>query len=143
MALVSLDLETTGLDERCHEAWEIAYVTEGGDEFCYQFPLRRPHLADPKALEIGGFNERYWSGAFIAGKAYDSIQEGPVTPRVAAAVIQKALRGATLMGCAVQFDMRFLAELLRSYGREPEWHHRVLDLGSFAAGCLGETQPCA
>lgn len=140
MSIVSLDLETTGLDERVHEAWEVALVTEGGEETCYQFPLRKPmKYASLEALRIGGFVDRYQ----CQGKS-DAYQEGSST-RFAESTAAHHLRvrtdGATLMGCAIQFDMRFLAELLRAHGQEPSWHHRGLDLGSYAAGAVGEPEP--
>lgn len=139
--LVSLDLETTGLDERIHEAWEVALVDEAGRETAYQFPLRKSlDDASREALRIGGFMERHEAthgGVFWGGHGWNRW----VSPKGAARILQQRTKGATLLGCAIQFDMRFLTELLRAYGFEPEWHHRGLDLGSFAAGALGEREP--
>lgn len=139
MSIVSLDLETTGLDERIHEAWEVALVDDMGGVHCWQFPLRKRFMdTSPEALNIGGFHERYvvergWCVTPFAASRYD--------PELVAEIIAKRLEGVTLMGCAIQFDMRFLAELLRAYDVEPTWHHRALDLGSYAAGVFDKPEP--
>lgn len=141
MSIVSLDLETTGLDERIHEAWEVALVTESGEETCWQFPLRkRFNEASQKALEIGGFLERYSVERGLAMSDHGSGRTH-LRPEWAAEQLHARTVGATLMGCAIQFDMRFLTELMRAYGVEPEWHHRSLDLGSYAAGVLEDVVP--
>lgn len=141
MSIVSLDLETTGLDERIHEAWEVALVTEDGRTVCWHFPMRKRFLdMDNVALQIGHFDERY---ACEGRMAFRTMGKGSVetAPNHAVRELHDLTDGATLLGCAIQFDMRFLTDLYRGWGFEPNWHHRALDLGSYAAGCLGLPEP--
>lgn len=65
--LVFADGEMTGLDERRHDLWEFAAIVRGhrqrelDGEWLWQLRVpddRMPH-ADPKALEIGHFHQRY------------------------------------------------------------------------------------
>lgn len=136
--MLSLDLETTGLDERIHEAWEVSIVAYGGDAMTWQFPLRKKWTdRSEEALVIGGFHDRYrterglcWDGEGTHMRA-DWVAES----------IAAITAGETLMGCSIQFDLRFLTDLLRFYNYEPTWHHRALDLGSYVAGCLNYSEP--
>ena len=57
-ALVFIDTETTGLDPRIHQPYEVSWWREGKEA---PSALWLPHtldLADPKALAIGGYWER-------------------------------------------------------------------------------------
>lgn len=146
--LFSVDLETTGLDERRQEAWEVGIVIPASPgeperdtdvEILYQFPIRRWAEAEPEALAVGQFHERYVSPP--AGWAYDPAFKMHVKAIEAARAIADLTAGLHPLGAAVQFDLRFLAELLRAWGQNPQWHHRVLDLGSFAAGVVGADGP--
>lgn len=141
--MISLDLETTGLDERVHEAWEIGMVCmDTAVEYLYELPVRNLALAQPEALAVNRYYDR--SCVLPGSSTGHSTTNGhfrEIAPEGMAHEIAAILGGRTLMGCAVSFDMRFLAALLRTYGEEPSWHHRSLDLGSYAAGVLGAEDP--
>ena len=157
--LISLDLETTGLDERVHETWEVGLVHEDGREWLFEFAPRRLGEASLEALRINGYVDRAtlepmnpspaWETDATSGPGWvkgsavaHSPSQKPLNTAVAcAATIAQITNGAQLMGCAIQFDMRFLAATLRRDAVNPRWHHRALDLGSFAAGRLGVPRP--
>jgi DNA polymerase III epsilon subunit-like protein len=139
--LVSVDIETTGLDPQRHEIWEVALVPVNPyeDSWCYQLPVTLIG-ASGEALEIGGFSERYGApGPNFVIRRWPSGASSPEGLEGALRCIYNQLNGATLLGCSVHFDASFLAELFRKHGfLDPEpWHHRYLDLGSFAGGAWG------
>lgn len=141
--IVSLDLETTGLDERIHEAWEVAVIDENDFGVCWQFPRRKREVQE-EALEISGYHERAVCLPYPDTHAGLAWSDGSwCQPDDAARSLADFTDGATLLGCAIQFDMRFLAELLRAWGVEPSWHHRALDLGSWVAGRMTLPEPCS
>lgn len=157
MRLVSVDIETTGLDPIRHEPWEVAIVpicdapddpevvAETGPERLYQLPVNLL-ASEPAALEIGGYNAR--SAGVQPGRCLRLNPENSAVPgegglwenlpvRDAAIEIQQALDGATLLGMSVHFDAAFIHEFLRkTLGRSTKepWHHRYLDLGSYVGG---------
>lgn len=150
--IVSLDLETTGLDPRIHEVWELGLVPldESRPPLHYHFPVGKLAVAEPTALSVGRFYERFtWPGLDPETNVprvttmVDSLLPGEdhVSAYDACRYIAEALDGATLLVAAAGFDAAFLAPLLRTYGQAPTWHHRPLDLGSFAGGAWGATKP--
>jgi hypothetical protein len=142
--IVSIDIETTGLDPTAHETWEITIVPLEGieghrpDARCYQLPVTLIG-AESEALEIGRFGDRYTKP--LPGVAVRRWPSGASTTEPLTGVllwIHEQLRDATLLGCSVHFDASFIAELFRRQGFNPApWHHRHLDLGSFTAGAWG------
>lgn len=158
--IVSVDLETTGLLSGSHEVWEVGIVPadSGREHIHYQFQPTELETAEPQALQVGGFYERFdWISdprfardMLVEGVIVDE-EEQTEKPSGHKAVtgageatwkIAKELEGATLLGLNVgSFDAPFLAALLRRYGHSPTWSHRSLDLGSFAAGAWGAKQP--
>lgn len=162
--IVSLDLETTGLVPGVHEVWEVGIVplNSGRDHIHYQFKPTALEAAEPEALAVGRFYERYeWISdpvfsrnmlinAVIVEEDEDtgdktespSDKKAFMMAQESCWEIAKTLEGATLMGLNVgSFDAVFLAELLRKYGHSPTWSHRYLELGSFAAGAWGAKAP--
>jgi DNA polymerase III epsilon subunit-like protein len=161
--IVSVDLETTGLELDSHEVWEVGIVPldSGREHMHFQFQPTDLSESSSQALQIGGFYERFdWIGD--PRFARDMLVEGVITEEdeeenkfekpsghkaVTAAAeacwkIARELEGATPLGLNVgSFDAPFLAALLRKYGHSPTWAHRSLDLGSFAAGAWGAKQP--
>lgn len=161
--LVSVDIETTGLDVGYHEPWEIAVVPfdVSKQTLHYQTYVDKLDNAEAGALQVGKFYDRYsWpikalysghevhyahdmSEPSIVGEGEDA-QEYPFTvvpAYTAARNVAEALDGATLLGMSVHFDANFLDPWLRAYGFAPSWSHRYLDLGSFAAGAWAATIP--
>lgn len=161
--IVSLDLETTGLDVERHEVWEVGIVPLDVSKPTLHYQLTCECLgdADPEALRIGRFYERYtypplvFSGQNAFHYAHDMANPSVIGEDddqqaleytiehaySAARTISEALDGATLLGAAVHFDERFLGAWLRQHGFTPSWSHRVLDLGSFCAGAWGSVKP--
>lgn len=137
MEIVSVDIETTGLDPTRHETWEIAVVPVGKKAVprCYHLPITLVG-AERRALKVGNFEGRYLDPA--PGTAEHRWPAEGHRPEPLGEVIgwlHETLTDTQLMGCSVHFDASFLAELFRRHGLAPEpWHHRHLDLGSFAAG---------
>ena len=116
MTLIFLDTETTGLDPKRHEIWEIAYAVDNG-------PIRSaivPHKftnPDPKALAMNGYLDR----AVDANP--DQFFESDLLDEIT---------GATIVGANPAFDTAFL----RARWNEAPWHHRLWDVEAYAAGVL-------
>lgn len=139
--LVFLDTETTGLDPRTHEIWEIGAIVreDGAMDYEYHWQIRpRIDDADPKALEIGRFHQRFAVPEFAAaarlGAAgpwyfYKSIYE--VFSEIAG-----VLQGAHLVGAVPSFDDAFLKEAFRIHGLDVGWHYHLIDVEALAIGYL-------
>lgn len=129
MMRIYLDTETTGLDPRVHEAYEVAWSAEPTD---LMQRLILPHdisRADPDALEFNGYHER-------------GISQERVATREDIALLHEALQGKTLVCANPPFDRAFLSNLFHRFGLEPEpWHYRSLDVESVAGLVLGERTP--
>ena len=117
MTLVFLDTETTRLDPKRHEIWEIAYAVDDG-------PIKSaivPHKftkPDPKALAMNGYLDRA-----VDAKANHLFESE----------LLDELTGATIVGANPAFDAAFLRA---RWGITP-WHHRLWDIEAYAAGVLG------
>ncbi len=134
------DTETTGLDpDQGHDVWELAIVRR---DLNASFEVKalyqvRPDLekADPKALEIGGFNER-----FVVPDGHEACRidgAGQVTPVTRDTVQRRAhrlLRRSVVVGSNPGFDAAFLKKFLE--GATP-WHYRPVDVIAMAATRLG------
>jgi oligoribonuclease (3'-5' exoribonuclease) len=146
MDLISVDIETTGLDPQRHEIWEIACVrVKDGARIGWKLPFYKLAEAEPSALLVGDF---YANGCpdpdyckstvksfYNSGKR--RIEPETSLPGAVAEEVAKFLNGATLLGCSVHFDAEFLRAWLSQRNQCATWHHRHLDLGSFAAGAWG------
>lgn len=136
-----VDTETTHLDAEIGEAWEVAVILRERDgdattdtEYVWQVS---PDLtvADPEALRIGRFGERFAVPAHVEA-AFTGYETGPVAPMTrgqAISAILSVLRGAVLVGSNPGFDDRFLRKLL---GAAP-WHYRPYDIVQLAAAKVG------
>jgi hypothetical protein len=138
-----VDTETTHLDAEIGEAWEVAVILreqDGGQttdtEYVWQFA---PDLstADPEALRIGRFEERYKVPPFskAAFTAHESGHVTPMTRREAVTAITNVLSGAVLVGSNPGFDDRFLRKLLGP--GSAQWHYRPYDIVQLAAAKIG------
>jgi len=139
--LAFVDTETTHLDPRHGDAWEIAVILRREDgvdcEYLWQV---RPDLttADPEALTIGKFHER-----FTVPDGWDAIEIFPAggpplksTLPEALFDIQEVLKGAVIVGSNPGFDVAFLTKLLHAHGRKLPWHYRPIDIATLAVGAL-------
>ena len=136
--LAFVDTETTHLDPRRGDAWEIAVIRrrEDGVDVEYVWQVR-PDLttADPEALKIGRFEER-----FAVPDGWDAIEFIPSGAPFRTLIpemlfdLQEALSGAVIIGSNPGFDVAFLAKLLQAHGRKLPWHYRPIDIATLAAG---------
>ena len=123
--LVFVDVETTGLDPDHHELIEVAAVRvhphtlEPLDHLSLRVVPDRLGDADPRALEVNGYNDADWRDAVSLGNALRRL--APL------------LEGAVVAGHNVAFDWAFL---VRGFARTgvplpPVDYHRV-DTASLA-----------
>ncbi|MGW2837359.1 3'-5' exonuclease [Streptomyces sp. NPDC001493] len=146
--LAFVDTETTGLDPRRHDAWEIAVILRdaehaaAGDgsydrEVVWQIPVDLT-VADPTALQIGRYHERFRVPA--GTEAVEMNADGTIYQRLGLGEffydLQEVLRNAMLVGSNPAFDDAFLKKLLQGGGRRVGWHYRTVDIATMAVGHL-------
>jgi hypothetical protein len=119
--LCFIDTETTGLDARIHQAWEVCTWLEGEAE---PQTLAMPHTlehADAAALNVGGWWER-------RRQARPQADRGSLADR---------LHGVTLVGSNPAFDAAMLTRFIGA----PVWHHRMIDVADGAMWVFGWDRP--
>lgn len=124
--LCFIDTETTGLDPRIHQPYEVCWWREDEDT---PNTVRLPHTldhADPRALEIGGYHEREVEPGWSWPDRWLNVDE-----------LGMQLSGVTLVGANPSFDAAMLAPLLR---HQP-WHYRFIDVSTGAMWLLGWDRP--
>lgn len=135
--LAFVDTETTGLDPRHHDVWEIAVIRrEDGIEVERQWQIR-PNLesADSEALTINRYADR-----FAVPDGWDAIEvlDGPGELRLTTAEMlfdfQDFMAGCVMVGSNPAFDDTFLKKLLWAHGCKVTWHYRTIDIATLAAG---------
>ena len=96
--LVSVDIETTGLNPFVHDIIEVAVLDMNDILLVHRriLPLN-PEKADPRALQVNGFNEETWKASANLCDIATAMKE------VAAAV-----EGKMIVGSNPQFDCEFL-----------------------------------
>ncbi|MBK3563198.1 MULTISPECIES: hypothetical protein [unclassified Streptomyces] len=146
LPIAFVDCETTHLDASIGHAWEVAVVLREFEddqytdtEYVWQI---RPNLAtaDPKALEIGRYLERFAvpPHAEAAWTLDESGHVAPMTRAEAVTAIVNVLSGAVLVGSNPGFDERHLRRLV-GRGRA-HWHYRPYDIVQLAAAKIGAQQ---
>lgn len=143
--LVWLDTETTGLNPEIHDVWEIAIITDAGDEYAWQIKPDLTH-ADPKALEVGGYWGRHFAvlvqgapstGTCMATQHPTASEIGRiVTAEEVAATLAVLLNGAVVIGSNPDFDRGFLRSWLRRHGQVWAAHYRTIDVITLGWGRL-------
>lgn len=126
MTLLFLDTEFTNLDPRLAEVFEVAIAEEAGPVESFLLPHSLAG-ADPKSLEVNRYFERF--GAWGPGR-----HSTPVHNDV---VLKKRLEGATLVCSNPTADREVL---FRRWGVAP-WHHRSIDISTYAMPILGHDEP--
>lgn len=113
--LCFVDTETTGLDPRIHQPYEVCWWREDKDA---PRTVDLPHsllYADQQALGIGGYYDRL-------KRPFEDSDERHATG------LMKALRGVTLVGSNPAFDAAMLTRVIGT----PVWHHRMIDVAQAA-----------
>lgn len=122
--LAYVDVESTGLDPRIHQPYEVCWWRE---DVVKPQTASLPHslqYADGAALRIGGYFKRdfrpetdrndYWVG-----------------------VLARDLHDVTLVGSNPAFDAAMLTRVIGT----PVWHHRMIDVSNVAMVAFGLDRP--
>jgi hypothetical protein len=125
--LCFIDTETTGLDPRIHQPYEVAWWLEDESEPRSSWLAHDLTYADRKALEIGGYWDRKAWAAQNGGWMFTE------SPRTLALVLE----GVTLVGSNPAFD----AAMLTRYIGAPVWHHRLIDVANAGMWVFGLSEP--
>jgi hypothetical protein len=121
--LCYVDTETTGLDPRIHQPYEVCIWRE---EWEHPNTFGLPHdltHADQQALKIG----RYWERERTIGRG----------DHTTARVIARHLNGVTLVGSNPAFDAAMLTRFIGA----PVWHHRMIDVANAGMWVFGLSEP--
>jgi len=116
--LAFIDTETTGLDPRIHQPYEVAWWMEdeaNPESYWLEHTL---DLADPAALAIGHYWDRGAHAAVRGGHAAIASDRW----------VANALHGVTLVGSNPSFDAAMLTRFIGT----PVWHHRMIDVSNIA-----------
>lgn len=134
--IVAIDTETTGLDRRTREIWEIGMVGRDawGRRWSWAATIEDVWIsnADSEALEIGRFYERHPK---FGGRTNNLV----IPERSAASEVAVMIEGAHLIGAVPSFEDTGLFKLLDRYnlipstGRTP-WHYHLIDVEALAVG---------
>lgn len=126
MSLVFLDTETTGLDPKLHEVFEIAYVVDNAEYIECEIVAHTLRNATEEALTINRYHKRRVPELFteFAARRFESR-------------LFTALEGQTLVCANPHFDANMLEA---RWGAAP-WHYRLLDIEAYAMPAFGWDTP--
>lgn len=127
--LCFIDTETTGLDPRIHQPYEVCVWREDEDEPRTYGLAHDLTYADPMALKIGNYFER----------GFAREQDGAWTNGVRdqRGHLAGILHGVTLVGSNPAFD----AAMLTRYIGSPVWHYRLINVAEGAMWKFGWDRP--
>ena len=131
MGVVFVDTETTGLDPRRHEIWEIAIIEESGTEHLWYPTLEHLENADLIALNIGKWKER----SLDKSRVYDDYHFNLDNFQIAEQVM-KLTWGQHLVGAVPSFDEERLRNFLHRWKLCGGWHYHLIDVEALAIGYL-------
>ncbi len=121
--LCFIDTETTGLDPRLHQPWEVSWWREDEQQPSAYFLQHTLEYAQPEALTVGRYWERQNAGA---------------TPHpMAQHWLAQKLTGVTLVGANPAFDAAMLTQLIGA----PVWHYRLIDVEVMAMAIFDWARP--
>lgn len=122
--LCFIDTETTGLDPRIHQPYEVCYWREDEkDPESAWLPHSLLH-ADQQALKIGGYFDR--------GFRPESDRNDYWVQKLA-----HRLHGVTLVGSNPAFDAAMLTRFIGT----AVWHHRLINVAEGAMWVFGWDRP--
>lgn len=123
MTLCFIDTETTGLDPRIHQPYEVCYWREDEPEPRTRMLGHNLVHADAQALAVGNYWERN-----------NFPHPGD---HLTKANVALDLRGVTLVGSNPAFD----AAMLTAYIGAPVWHHRLINVAEGGMWVFGWERP--
>ena len=121
--LCFVDTETTGLDARVHEPYEVCYWREDSDAPRTLHLPHTLHYADGGALRIGGYFDRDFEPFPDSGRSRVELM--------------RVLHGCTLVGSNPAFD----AAMLTRYIGTAVWHHRLVNVSEGGMWVFGWDRP--
>lgn len=121
--LCFIDTETTGLDARIHQPYEVAWAFEGDDPVKSMYLPHDLTHADPVALKVGRYFERE--------------MHAKSSPSDAAKWLANMLRGKTLVGSNPAFDAAMLTRVIGT----AVWHHRLINVSEGAMWVFNWDRP--
>jgi hypothetical protein len=127
--LCYIDTETTGLDPRIHQPYEVCWWREDESEPTTARLDHTLEYADRKALDIGHYFER--------GLARDRTSGWTASASDQAGYLTEVLWGVTLVGSNPSFDAAMLTRFIGA----PVWHHRLIDVSNVAMGVFNLDRP--
>lgn len=122
--LCFIDTETTGLDARIHQPYEVCVWREDWDEPNTYYPGHTLEFADQQALRIGGYFTR-------------DFRPAPDNSYSTPGALAKHLQGVTLVGSNPAFDAAMLTRVIGA----PVWHHRLINVAEGAMWLFGWDRP--
>lgn len=132
--LVSIDLESTGLEPDLEDVFEIAAIEhDGGAEHVWRLEPRLTRVGGmhPDALAVNHYHERTSAPGWTWDDPVEALDQ-----------LGDLLAGAHLVGANPAFDAAHLtATFRRHYVGVPRWRHRLIDVEAMAAGLHGWTVP--
>lgn len=140
MRYIFLDTETTSLDRRKRQIWDLAYIIRDAEnniddeekQFFFNVSLKD---ADPMSLKIGRFYERHPEPYFMYG-SFTSEEAGYLRE------VAKDFQGATLVGAVPSFDEETLARMMhKRLFLQPTWRYHLIDIETLIAGRMGMLPP--
>lgn len=128
--IIALDTETTGLDPRTEEIFEIAvqdvYAPTREAVWCPKPSDDAVRLMHPTAAKVNMFHERT--------SAVTWSWDNPLT---VCEELHAWLDGAHVVGAVPSFDMNFIKEFYARNGQEaPRWNYHLIDVEAMALGYL-------
>lgn len=124
--LCFIDCETSGLNAERHVVLEVgALLTDPTgrlilEEYEAKVAVSAEDIAqaEPRALEINGYQPALWADALPAQRV--------------AAQVHRLTDNHRLVGSNPAFDAAFLRKMLHSQGMRAGWSHRLIDVSSMA-----------
>ena len=120
--LAFIDVETTGLNAHLHEIIEISIIKvcpiHGMTNYTSKISPVHIEYADPRALEINGYNPKDWKGAPDAEMVMSRVSD--------------LTSGCILVGHNVRFDEEFVSETCHRLGIRCRYERRMIDTVTLA-----------